>query len=98
MTFLALVLIELFVAYSFRSDRESAFAAPFANRWLNLAVLFEIGLLPLIVYLPALHAPFGTFGLSGTDWAILIALAATIVPVLELGKIALRRRLAAVGT
>ena len=36
MTFVSLVLIQFFNAYSFRSDRLSVFRRPFANRWLNL--------------------------------------------------------------
>ena len=92
MTFLALVLIELFEAYSFRSDRESVLRAPFANRWLNGAIAWELSLLLLIVYVPMLHAPFGTFSLAGTDWALVIGLAATIIPVLETGKLLVRSR------
>jgi Ca2+-transporting ATPase len=93
MTFIALVLIELFETYSFRSDRESIFNAPFANRWLNTAVIGELSLLPLIVYLPMFHAPLGTFGFTASDWALVIGLAFTILPVLELAKLAIRREL-----
>jgi Ca2+-transporting ATPase len=92
MTFLAFVLIELFIAYSFRSVREPIVNAPFANRWLNMAVVWELGLLLVIVYVPMLRAPFGTFSLTAIDWAIVIGLAATIVPVLEIGKAVVRRR------
>jgi Ca2+-transporting ATPase len=59
---------------------------PFANRWLNLAIVWELVLLVLIVYLPFLHAPFGTFSLPLEDWLIVIALSATVSPVLELAK------------
>ncbi len=93
MTFLVLVLIELLEAYSFRSDRDSIFNSPFANRWLNAAVLGELSLLPLIVYLPILHAPFGTFALTASDWVLITGLAFTIVPVLELAKLAIRYEL-----
>ena len=93
MTFLVLVLIELFETYSFRSDRDSILNAPFANRWLNAAVIGELSLLPLIVYLPMLHAPFGTFNLTASDWVLIVMLALTIVPVLELAKLAIRRGL-----
>ncbi len=40
----------------------------------------------LIIYVPALHEPFGTFGLQPVDWVILVGASATIVPVLELAK------------
>ena len=39
MTFISLVLIQFFKAYNFRSDRHSVLDQPFANKWLNLAVL-----------------------------------------------------------
>jgi Ca2+-transporting ATPase len=86
MTFVSLVLIQFFKAYNFRSDRLSVLRRPFANTWLNLAVLWELALLALILYVPALHRPFGTFSLSPTDWAIVFGLSLTILPVLELVK------------
>lgn len=86
MTFVSLVLIQFFKAYNFRSDRHSVLNQPFANRWLNVAIVWELLLLALIVYVPFLHEPFGTFSLPLVDWAIIIALAFTVVPVLELSK------------
>jgi len=86
MTFVSLVLIQFFKAYNYRSDRFSVFRRPFANRWLNLAVSWELVLLAVIVYLPFLQQPFGTFTFAWSDWALTGALAFTIVPVLELVK------------
>ncbi len=86
MTFVSLVLIQFFKAYSFRSDRLTILHKPFANKWLNWAILWEIGLLILIIYVPFLHDAFGTFYLPFVDWVIIIVLAFTIVPVLELAK------------
>jgi P-type Ca2+ transporter type 2C len=86
MSFVSLVLIQFFKAYCFRSDRHSVFNRPFANRWLNLAIVWELVLLALIVYVPFLHLPFGTFSLPLEDGLIILALAASVVPVLELAK------------
>jgi Ca2+-transporting ATPase len=86
MTFVSLILIQFFKAYNFRSDRLSVLNRPFANKWLNLAILWELTLLTLIVYLPFLHAPFGTFSLPLEDWLIVIGLAFSVSPVLELAK------------
>jgi Ca2+-transporting ATPase len=86
MVFVSLVLIQFFKAYNFRSDRHSVLNRPFANKWLNIAVLWELFLLSLIVYVPFLHKPFGTFSLPLEDWLIIIALSLTISPVLELAK------------
>ncbi len=86
MTFVSLVLIQFFKAYNFRSDRVSVFNHPFKNRWLNLAIFWEVLLLVLIVYVPVLQRPFETFGLSSIDWCIVIIAAVTVCPVLELAK------------
>jgi Ca2+-transporting ATPase len=86
MTFVSLVIIQFWNAYNFRSDRLSVLRRPFANKWLNLAILWELSLLAAILYLPVLQRPFGNFALPGLDWAIVIAMSLTIVPVLELAK------------
>ena len=91
MTFVSLVIIQFWNAYNFRSERLSVLRRPFANKWLNLAILWELSLLAVILYLPVLQRPFGTFALPGLDWAIVIALSLTIVPVLELAKWMQRR-------
>jgi len=86
MTFVSLVLIQFFKAYNFRSDRVSVFNHPFRNRWLNVAIVWEIVLLVFIVYAPFLQKPFQTFSLSLVDWCIVIAAALTISPILEIAK------------
>jgi Ca2+-transporting ATPase len=86
MTFVSLVLIQFFKAYNFRSDRHSVLNQPFANKWLNLSVGWEMILLVLIVYVPFLHEAFSTYTLPLVDWLIVGGLAVTIVPVLELVK------------
>ncbi|MBI4622476.1 MAG: cation-translocating P-type ATPase [Verrucomicrobia bacterium] len=91
MTFVTLVLTEFVKAYNFRSDRHTVFRHPFANKWLNLAILWELALLVLIVHVPFLERAFGTFNLQLTDWAIAAGLALTIVPALELAKWMVRR-------
>ena len=91
MTFVSLALIEFFKAYNYRSDRRSVLHAPFANRWLNIAIVWELALLACVVYVPFLQGAFGTVGLSGADWLLVGACAATIVPVLEAGKWVVRR-------
>jgi Ca2+-transporting ATPase len=86
MTFVSLVLIQFFKAYNFRSDRHSVLNKPFANKWLNTAILWEMALLMLIIYVPFLHDAFGTYYLPLVDWLIIAGLAVTIVPVLETAK------------
>ena len=91
MTFVSLVLIQFFNAYNCRSDRHSVFRQPFANRWLNLAILWEMLLLLVIMYVPFFQRAFGTFAFAPSDWVLTAALAFSIVPVLELMKCMARR-------
>ena len=86
LVFVTLVLVEFAKAYSFRSDRTSVVDRPFANRWLNLAVLAELGLLVGVVYTPWLQAPLGTHAFRPVDWLIAAGVAATVLPVLDLAK------------
>jgi Ca2+-transporting ATPase len=91
MVFATLVLIEFFKAYSFRSDRNSMLHRPFANRWLNVAIVWELVLVSLVINVPFLQDAFGTVGLSLATWLLVGAVAFTIVPVLEIAKLAIRR-------
>lgn len=92
LTFVSLVLIEFLKAYNFRSDQDSVFRRPFANRWLNIAILWEVFLLFLVMTLPLLRSVFGTHSLAPGDWLMSVAVAVTVVPVLETGKWLIRRR------
>jgi P-type Ca2+ transporter type 2C len=91
LTFVTLVLIQFFNAYNCRSDRLSILHQPFANRWLNMAVGWEMVLLIVILDVPFFQRAFGTFTMSASDWMLTISLAFSIVPVLEAVKWMARR-------
>jgi P-type Ca2+ transporter type 2C len=91
MVFATLVLIEFFKAFSYRSDRHSVLARPFANKWLNLAILWELTLLVLVVNVPFLQDAFGTTTLALVEWMLVTGLAFLIIPVLEVAKWRIRR-------
>ncbi len=86
MVFASLVAVEFLKAYSLRSDRTPGWVRPFVNRWLNLAILWESALLLAIIHVPVLQGAFGTVTLDPLDWAVILGVAVTIVPVLELVK------------
>jgi P-type Ca2+ transporter type 2C len=92
MTFVSLVLIQFFKAYGYRSDHQHVLHRPLSNRWLNTAIVWEIGLLLLILYVPFLERAFEVTPLSLVEWAFLIFWSHTILPVLEFGKWFERRR------
>ena len=75
----------------YRSDRASVLFRPLANRWLNLAVMWELALLVMIIYTPFFHDAFGTYALSVSEWGIIVGLTLTVVPVLELAKWMVRK-------
>jgi len=91
MTFVSLVIIQFWNAFNFRSDRLSVLRRPFANKWLNLAIAWELALLLLVIYLPFLQTPFSTFDLQPAQWAVVVGVSLTILPVLELAKWMQRR-------
>jgi Ca2+-transporting ATPase len=91
MAFVSLVLIQFLKGYNFRTGLLSMFHRPFANRWLNMAVAWELVLLIIILYWPVMQAPFGTLGLSWKEWLIVLPVTLSICPVLELVKAWLRR-------
>jgi P-type Ca2+ transporter type 2C len=90
MTFVSLVLIQFFKAYSFRSARVSVSVRPLANRWLNLAVFWELCMLSAIVLVPVLRGLFGTYPIPVADWTIIILCSMTVIPVIEGVKWAVR--------
>jgi len=92
MVFVSLVLIQFFKAYNFRSDKNSVVHHLFANKWLNRAIIWELILLILILYIPFLQKPFSTFALPIKDWVIIILLALSVSPVLEITKWFLRKK------
>jgi len=91
MTFVSLVLIQFFMAYNFRSERLSLLYKPFANKWLNLAVAWELLPLAAVLYVPFMQEAFSTYGLQYSEWAAILIAAGTIFPMMELVKGMLRR-------
>jgi Ca2+-transporting ATPase len=92
LTFVTLVGIQFVNAYNYRSDHRSALSRPFSNRWLNLAIAWELGLLALVVSLPFLRGVFvGGAGLTLQDWLLAAGVSLTILPVIEAGKWMVRR-------
>ena len=95
MVFATLVLVEFFKAYSYRSERASVLERPFANKWLNRAIVWELLMLALVINVPFLQSAFGTTDFALRDWLLVAGLAFLIIPVLETAKWVIRRRAAA---
>ena len=91
MAFTTLVLAQLFNCFNARSDRRSAFAGLFGNRWLWGAIALSLALQVAVVHLPVLNDAFGTTPLSATDWLICIGLASAVLWAAEAKKLVGRR-------
>lgn len=75
MAFLTLSLSELLRAYTARSENYPVLKIGFfSNRWMNLAVLFSVTLLMLVVYIPFLNPVFNTVPLTWTEWRLMLPL------------------------
>jgi Ca2+-transporting ATPase len=88
--FTTLMMFQLFNVYSCRSSWRSAFSGFFNNMWLLGAVALSLLSHVLVIYVPTLQAAFHTVGLTPLDWVISTGVAALLLVVLELVKLAMR--------
>ncbi|MBI2836578.1 MAG: calcium-transporting P-type ATPase, PMR1-type [Chloroflexi bacterium] len=92
LVFITLIMLQLFASFGFRSDRLSIFRiGVFANRWLVAAVLISFGMTLPLLYIPFFQETFHTYPLPLADWAIVIVASLSVLPVLEIGKLVIRR-------
>ncbi|HEY8853259.1 MAG TPA: cation-translocating P-type ATPase [Gemmatimonadaceae bacterium] len=91
MTFTCLTLAQFFNVFNSRSDRRSAFAGIFSNRWVWGALALSMALQLMVTYVPAMQQAFGTMPLSLTDWVKCLIPASAVLWTRELWKL-LRRR------
>ena len=88
--FTVLVLAQLFNCFNARSDRRSAFAHLFVNRWLWGSIALAVLLQVAVVHLAFLNVAFGTVPLSLEQWALCTAMASVVLWTSELRKLAVR--------
>ncbi len=93
MVFVTLVLAELVNAFNCRSVTLSLFTVGlFANRFLVVAVLFSLAMTVAVVEYEPLARLFHTVSLSWWDWLLALGLSLSLIPVVEVTKLLLRRR------
>jgi Ca2+-transporting ATPase len=85
MAFATIALSELIVVFAVRTPLEPAWKAP-RNPYLFAAVAGSVTLLALVIYLPALHDPFGTVGLDPGQLALVLAFATVPFVAVEAAK------------
>jgi Ca2+-transporting ATPase len=93
MAFTTFVLLQFFNALNARSARRSVFGRHlFTNRWLWGSFGVVIALQVLIVHWVPAMSVFGTVSLGAVHWALCVAVAASILVIEELVKLAGRAR------
>jgi Ca2+-transporting ATPase len=90
MAFTTLVLFQLFTIFNARSDKRSAFAGMFANKWLWGAIALSLSMQIAVIYIPFLQQAFSTVSLTFKDWLLCAAVASSVLWLRELSKIVSR--------
>jgi calcium-translocating P-type ATPase len=96
MTLATLALSELLLVFSIRSPTLTAWRLP-PNPWLLASVGASAAFLAAAVYLPQAHEPFATVSLGVLPALTAVALAAVPALLVEVAKLAARRRQAGIG-
>ena len=92
MAFVTLSLSELLRAYTARSERYPLLKLGiFSNKWMNIAVLFSLALVLVVVYVPFLNPVFQTMPLGWRQWELVLPLLIIPSVVAELVKFIISR-------
>jgi P-type Ca2+ transporter type 2C len=87
MTFVTLILFELFFAHACRSLRFTVLQlGVFGNRWLWLATLSSATLMLAVIYIPGWAAAFHVVPLTPADWGVALSVSFTGFLLVETGK------------
>ena len=90
MAFLTLSLVELFHAFNMRSRERSIFTIKKQNGWLWGSLLLAFVLTSAVIFVPAFATAFGFETISLNEFAVALALAVAIIPLVELEKLIAR--------
>ncbi|MGD0449508.1 MAG: cation-transporting P-type ATPase [Candidatus Bathyarchaeia archaeon] len=87
MTFAGIVVAQAGNVLACRTSKQSVFKTSLkTNKWIIFGIASQIGILALIVYVPAMQHIFTTAPLNLSDWAFLISLALIVVFAEEIRK------------
>lgn len=90
MAFLTLSLVELFHAFNMRSRERSVFTIKKQNGLLWGSLLLAFVLTSAVIFVPAFATAFGFETISLNEFAVALALAVAIIPLVELEKLIAR--------
>ncbi len=92
MAFLTMSMCEIFHAFNMRSQRKSLFTLKTHNKVLWTAMLGSLVLTTAILEIPFLATAFGFTPVGWAEYGIALALAVTVIPIVELVKLVQRKR------
>ncbi|MDF2942872.1 MAG: cation-transporting P-type ATPase [Herbinix sp.] len=93
MALAAIVFTQIGAVFNCRTEKQSVFKVGiFANKQVNLGIVFEIIIIFALVYLPPLQSVFHTSALSLSDWLLLCIWPPLILLIEEVRKAVLRRK------
>ena len=87
MAFLAMSMCEIFHSFNLRSQRKSVFSLKSHNKILWWAMLGSLALTTLVIEVPFVAKAFGFTTIGLTEYAIAMALAFLVIPVVEIVKL-----------
>ena len=93
MAFLTLNMCEIFHSYNMRSFSKSIFKLPNHNKYLWLSLFVALLIVTMVLEVPALVSMFGFVALGVKEYLWAIAIAASVIPLVELKKAAKRKKL-----
>lgn len=91
MTFATLAFSQMTLIFSIRSGNESAFAMLFSNRYLLGAIGVVVGLMLLVLLVPAMQVVFRVVSLGSAQWLWVVALSLMPFVISEIVKPLVRR-------
>ena len=87
MAFLAMSMCEIFHSFNLRSQRKSVFSLKTHNKILWAAMLGSLVLTTLVIEVPFIANAFGFTTIGFMEYAIAVALAFLVIPVVEFVKL-----------
>ena len=91
MAFLTLSMIEIFHSFNMRSRTASLFSLKKQNKWLWGTLAFSLLVTAAVIFVPFLRQAFSFHEITGTEYLVALALAISVIPIVEIEK-AIRRR------
>lgn len=93
MTLAAIIFCQIGMAMNCRTEKQSIFSLGLLkNRLVNIGIIFEIGLLCLLSYVPLFHDLFNTAPLRPLEWIYLILAPVVVVGIEEFRKRIMRKQ------